>query len=67
MEQNVGSADRILRVLLGLALLPMLLWVEGPLGWLGLIGLVPLGTAIVGWCPLYRLFGASTCSRRQEA
>ena len=33
----------------------------GPLGWWGLIGLVPLGTALVGFCPLYPLIGVNTC------
>lgn len=61
MKHNVGSVDRGLRVLVGLAILSLLVVLDGPARWLGLVGLVPLGTALVGWCPLYPLFGIDTC------
>jgi hypothetical protein len=35
----------------------------GPLGWWGAIGLVPIATALIGWCPAYRLLGINTCAR----
>ncbi len=60
---NVGSADRIARIVLGLALLSMLLVVDGPGKWWGLIGIVPLVTAFMRWCPAYSPFGFSTCKR----
>lgn len=60
---NVGSADRIARIVLGLALLSMLLMVDGPGKWWGLIGVVPLVTAFMRWCPAYSPFGFSTCKR----
>nr|MBO2480361.1 DUF2892 domain-containing protein [Bacillota bacterium] len=63
MDRNVGTADRWIRVVVGLALLSMLLFVEGNLKWLGLIGLIPLLTAAVKWCPLYTLFGIRTCPK----
>ena len=60
MTKNIGKVDQWIRIVLGIALLSMLLWVPGGLKWLGLIGLVPLITALTGFCPLYRLLGIST-------
>lgn len=60
MLKNEGAVDRVVRVVLGLALLALVF--VGPRTWLGLIGVVPLVTGIVGSCPLYRLLGISTCS-----
>ncbi|MCC6717736.1 MAG: DUF2892 domain-containing protein [Acetobacteraceae bacterium] len=59
MVRNVGGIDRILRIVVGLVLLGLTYF--GVIGWWGLVGIVPLGTALMGFCPLYRLFGASTC------
>ena len=58
--RNEHAVDRIIRVVAGLALLS-LVWIgpQTPWGW---VGLVPLVTGLVGSCPLYRLFGISTCS-----
>lgn len=61
MTRNLGPIDRALRVLIGLALLSLLVLLEGNMRWLGLVGLVPLLSAIVGICPAYSLFGISTC------
>lgn len=61
MKANVGNVDRVVRVVAGLALLSLVFVLEGGARWLGLIGLVPLGTAIMGYCPAYTLFGVSTC------
>lgn len=61
MKRNVGGIDRVLRILVGVAILSALALLDGPSRWLGLVGLVPLGTALVGWCPLYPLFGIDTC------
>jgi len=63
MTANVGMADRAVRALLGVALLVYFFIGEGDAHWLGLIGVVPLLTAVAGWCPAYRLFGMSTCGR----
>jgi hypothetical protein len=56
---NEGTIDRIVRVVIGVALLS--LTVVGPQSMLGLIGIVPLLTGIVGFCPLYRIVGIRTC------
>ena len=58
MKQNVGNIDRALRVVVGLAVIA---WGFVAQNWLGAIGLVPLFTAAVGWCPAYLPFGISTC------
>lgn len=63
MGANVGTADRVIRFLIGVALLAFLFLVEGNIRWLGLLGLVAIGTAVMGWCPGYRLLGMSTRPR----
>ncbi len=63
MKHNVGTVDRIVRVTLGLAVGAAGLYYQN---WFGLVGLVFLGTALVGWCPAYLPFGMSTCKVRAE-
>jgi hypothetical protein len=59
MKTNVGTIDRILRVVLGLALIALTL--TGTIGVWGWIGVVPLLTAAMGFCPLYTVLGFSSC------
>jgi hypothetical protein len=59
MTVNEGTLDRAIRIVVGVALLSLTL--VGPKSLLGLIGVVPLLTGLVGFCPLYRLVGLSTC------
>ncbi|MGE3388307.1 MAG: DUF2892 domain-containing protein [Bdellovibrionales bacterium] len=59
MKVNEGQLDRILRVVFGLAILSLAF--VGPQTVLGYLGLVPLVTGLVGFCPLYTLLGFSTC------
>ena len=66
MKQNVGSVDKVLRIIVGLALLSMLVWVEGNAKYWGLIGIVPLATALLGICPAYSLIGVSTCPSKKS-
>ena len=61
MKTNVGKIVRALRVLLGLALLAFAYFSGHPYAWIGYIGIVPLVTAIIGNCPVYSLFGISSC------
>jgi len=61
MNANVGSIDRTVRVILGLAILSAVFWAPGSARWFGLIGLVPLLTAFIRFCPLYTVFGINTC------
>jgi len=60
MTCNVGTADRIIRVLVGLGLLSLLVLLDGNARWFGLIGVVPLLTAAVRFCPLYTALGIRT-------
>jgi hypothetical protein len=61
MKQNVGGIDRTLRVVVGLGLIG---WGAATQNWWGAIGLVPLFTAAIGWCPAYLPFGLSTCKTK---
>lgn len=61
MSKNVGSIDRILRVVIGAALLAFAFMSGSPYAWVGYIGVVPILTALIGSCPLYSLIGVSTC------
>jgi hypothetical protein len=63
MKANVGSIDRILRILVGVALIGLTL--AGQIGLWGWLGVVPLATGLVGWCPPYALLGLSTCKMRR--
>lgn len=61
MKANVGGIDRALRIVLGLVLLSLV--VVGPKTLWGLVGLVPLATGLMRFCPVYPLLGVSTCPR----
>lgn len=62
MACDVGGIDRIVRAVVGLALISLVF--VGPQTAWGWIGLVPLATALVGWCPPYALLGIDTCRAR---
>ena len=59
MKSNVGGIDRVLHIVVGLALIALTL--TGAIGVWGWIGLVPLATAALGFCPLYTVLGFSSC------
>lgn len=59
MCKNLGTLDRVLRIVVGLVLIALVfVGPQTPWGW---IGVIPLATALIGWCPLYRLVGLRTC------
>lgn len=62
MKSNVGGIDRILRITIGVLLIGLAF--TGTVGWWGWLGIVPLATGLIGWCPPYALFGWSTCKTR---
>jgi hypothetical protein len=66
MKANIGSIDKVLRIVVGLGLLSIIFFVDGPARWWGLVGLVPLGTGLINFCPLYAILGLSTCSTQRK-
>lgn len=62
MKANVGGIDRIARIVLGLVLVGLA--ATGKVDWWGWLGIVPLATGALGWCPPYAIFGISTCKTR---
>jgi hypothetical protein len=62
MVNNIGGVDRILRIVVGLVLIALVfVGPQTPWGW---VGLVPLLTGLVRWCPAYSLIGMDTCAKR---
>ena len=57
MDKNVGKNDKIIRYILGIVIIALGIMYNS---WWGIIGLIPIFTAAVGWCPLYVLFKTST-------
>lgn len=64
MKLNVGGIDRVLRIVIGLVLIGLA--ATGTVGWWGWLGIVPLATGAIGWCPPYALLGWSTCSMKTK-
>ncbi|WP_462325932.1 YgaP family membrane protein [Desulfoplanes sp.] len=58
MRCNVGKSERIIRVVVGLAIFALGAGVDS---WWGLVGIVPVLTAAIGWCPVSAVFGLSSC------
>jgi len=63
MDRNVGGIDRGLRIVAGVTLVALAL--TGTVGAWGYLGLVPLATGLLGWCPPYRLLGINTCGMKK--
>jgi Protein of unknown function (DUF2892) len=63
MTTNLGFRDRLIRITLALVIASVGIYLRSP--W-GFVGLLPLLTAVIGFCPAYMPFGLSTCSRPQE-
>lgn len=62
-SKNIGSVERVLRILVGLVILSLVF--IGPQSLWGLVGLVPLATGLLGWCPPYAILGINTCSAKK--
>lgn len=60
MKSNVGGADRIIRVILGVGIIAIGIYFKS---WWGIIGIVPILTSAIGWCPAYIPFGISSCQK----
>ncbi|MFT6928066.1 MAG: hypothetical protein ACJAZP_003714 [Psychromonas sp.] len=59
MKHNVGSLDRSLRIIVGLVVIAAGVYFQS---WWGAVGLIPLLTGSIGWCPAYLPFGISSCA-----
>ncbi|MCF8382405.1 MAG: DUF2892 domain-containing protein [Chlorobium sp.] len=59
MNKNMGQVDRVIRVVLGIIIIVLGVVYQN---WLGAAGLIPLITAGIGFCPLYKILGIKTCS-----
>ena len=62
MKTNVGSIDRVACITVGAVLIGLA--ATGTVGWWGWLGVVPLMTGFIGWCPAYLPFGLSTCKMK---
>ncbi|MFZ4534711.1 YgaP family membrane protein [Propionivibrio sp.] len=65
MKANVGGIDKILRIVVGLVLIALA--ATGNVGMWGYIGVVPLLTGLIGWCPLYPILGFSSCPMKKNS
>ena len=65
MTSNVGGIDRILRIVAGLVLIGLA--ATGTVGMWGWLGVVPLATGALGWCPPYAIFGFNTCAIKNKS
>ncbi|HPT49381.1 MAG TPA: DUF2892 domain-containing protein [Accumulibacter sp.] len=64
MKSNVGGLDKILRIVIGIALVALA--ITGVIGVWGWIGVVPLLTGLIGKCPAYSIFGISSCPVKKD-
>lgn len=62
MTKNIGGIERIVRIVAGLILIALA--ATGTVGLWGWLGLVPMATGLIGWCPPYSLLGINTCQNR---
>lgn len=66
LKKNVGTLDRAIRIIVGLALITgFFLNSGGSYSWLYLLGIVPLATGLIGSCPPYALLGINTCAMKK--
>ena len=62
MNKNIGNPERVIRV--GGGLLLVVLAATGTVGIWGYLGVIPMATGLIGWCPPYAMFGISTCAKK---
>lgn len=64
MKKNVGTADQVVRIILGVILLALLFILDGGIKYVGLLGIVLILTGLLRFCPLYPLIGLNTDSKK---
>ena len=62
MNKNIGNPERAIRI--GGGLLLVVLAATGTVGIWGYLGVIPMATGLIGWCPPYAMFGISTCAKK---
>jgi predicted RND superfamily exporter protein len=62
-SRNVGNADRVVRILMGIAIIVIGIVIHS---WWGLLGLLPIATGVIRFCGLYPLLGINTCAKSSE-
>jgi hypothetical protein len=65
MTTNVGGIDRVLRIVVGIAVLALFFVLEGSARYWALVGLVPLFTGLLRTCPVYSIIGVNTCPMKR--
>ena len=65
MKANVGGLDKVLRIVVGIVLIALA--ATGNVGMWGYIGVVPLLTGLIGWCPLYPMLGINSCPMKKSS
>ena len=63
MKSNVGKIDKNIRLVIGLIVVILGLYYNS---WWGLLGIIPIATALINWCPLYVIFGIKTCKKPKK-
>jgi hypothetical protein len=63
VQTNLGRTDRIIRLILGTVIIGLGMFLQSPIG---VIGVIPVFTALIGWCPSYVPFGISTCREEER-
>jgi hypothetical protein len=63
---NVGGVDKLIRIVVGVGVLSLFFLLQGDARWLGLVGVIPLATGLVGYCPLYAVLGLDTCPAKTK-
>jgi len=66
MRANVGGVDKVLRIIVGLVILGSFFVLHGNARWFALVGVVPLATALMRFCPLYAILGISSRGRASD-
>ncbi len=65
MRKNVGSTDKIIRFIIALGLFSLFFFLEGDAKYFGLLGIVPLATGMLNYCPLFTVLGISTVEKKK--
>jgi Inner membrane protein YgaP-like, transmembrane domain len=66
MKTNVGSVDKAVRIIIALVLFSLYFFLERNLRYIAFIGIIPLLTAFMFWCPLYSIYGITTCPLKKS-